>query len=695
MLSEKILVVVESPTKARTISRFLGNKYVVKSSMGHVRDLPKSQFGVDVEKGFEPKYITIRGKGDIIKDIREAAKRSSRVLLAPDPDREGEAIAWHLLELLGLRGDEPCRIEFNEITRQAVQNALKNARPIDFNRVDAQQARRVLDRLVGYNLSPLLWRKVKKGLSAGRVQSVAVRLVCEREEEIEKFVPEEYWTLAGIFVPPGGAQSFPAKLARRAGEKVELRSQEQVEEILKALEGASFRVLEVTRRSKRRNPPAPFTTSTLQQEAHKRLGFTVRRTMVTAQQLYEGIDLGARDGQVGLITYIRTDSTRVAEAAKDEAREYIRSKLGPEYVPTEKPSYEVEKKGIQGAHEAIRPTSVWRVPDEIKGYLTADQYRLYKLVWERFMASQANPAIYDATAVEVGARDFIFRATGKVLVFPGFIKFYREEAEDDDVNLPLLETGQELQLKEWEPKQHFTQPPPRFTDATLVKTLEELGIGRPSTYAPTIETILQRGYVKRDKRHFYPTELGRVVVDLLKTYFPDVIDFEFTANMEEELDRVETGQLSWRQVVADFYTPFRELLERADSEIGAVEIEEPVTEEVCDRCGRRMVVRRGKYGEFLACPGFPECKVTKPILVPIGVECPQCGRPIVARKTRRGRVFYGCSGYPECDYVSWDKPTDKDCPRCGARMVEKNVHNGQRRIVCPEDGCRFELRENT
>ncbi|OIQ61771.1 type I DNA topoisomerase [Neomoorella thermoacetica] len=686
----KTLVIVESPAKAKTIGKFLGKNYTIKPSMGHVRDLPKSQFGVDVENNFEPRYITIRGKGEIVKELRAAAQKAQRVLLAPDPDREGEAIAWHLQHLLGLP-DEAIRIEFNEITRNAIQEAVKKPRKIDQDRVDAQQARRILDRVVGYRLSPLLWRKVRKGLSAGRVQSVAVRLIVDREQEIEAFQPEEYWSLTAWLLPENEGEAFPARLVKYAGEDLNVKNEGEMESILHSLEGTTYVVAEVKQRERRKNPAAPFTTSTLQQEAYRKLNFTSRRTMQVAQQLYEGIDLGGGQGPVGLITYIRTDSTRVASVAQLEARDFLMERFGSEYVPEGLRQYK-GRKDIQDAHEAIRPTSVWREPASLKNILTRDQFRLYNLIWERFVASQMQAAVMDTVTVDITAGPCLFRATGSVVKFPGFLKVYEEgrdgEDKDQEQRLPPLATGQTLKLQSLEPKQHFTQPPPRYTEATLVKTMEELGIGRPSTYAPTIETILQRGYVTREQKQFVPTELGRVVVALLKEHFPKIIDVEFTAHMEEQLDAIEAGKISWRQVLAEFYGPFEEVLEKAEAEIGTVEVPEEVSEEKCELCGRNLVVKMGRYGKFLACPGFPECRFTKPLLETIGVNCPECGGQIVARRTKRGRKFYGCQNYPRCTYVSWDKPTNQTCPRCGKRLVEKALRQGSR-LVCPQKECGY------
>ncbi|NLW07437.1 MAG: type I DNA topoisomerase [Clostridia bacterium] len=688
----KTLIIVESPAKAKTIAKFLGRNYTIKPSMGHLRDLPRSQFAVDVENGFEPRYITIRGKGPIVKELRSAAQKSQRVLLATDPDREGEAIAWHLQHLLNLPPD-PIRIEFNEITPKAVQEAIKNPRVINQFYVDAQQARRVLDRIVGYKLSPLLWRKVRKGLSAGRVQSVAVRLIVDREQEIEAFESEEYWSLTAWLLSEGENKAFPAKLLKYQGQELVISSEAEMTKITAALEGATYRVSDIKQRERRKNPAPPFTTSTLQQEAYRKLNFTARRTMQVAQQLYEGLELGGSEGTVGLITYIRTDSTRVASVAQLEARDYLAERFGKEYVP-EKPRQYKGRKGSQDAHEAIRPTSVWREPLTVKNNLTRDQYRLYSLIWERFVASQMEAAVIDTVTANIDAGPYLFRATGSVIKFPGYLRVYQENVngeekeQEQEQSLPSLKVGQVLGLANLEPKQHFTQPPPRYTEASLVKTMEELAIGRPSTYAPTIETILQRGYVVREQKQFIPTELGRVVVVLLKQHFPDIIDVEFTAQMEEQLDLIEEGKLPWRKVLADFYQPFQQLLERAEKEIGTVELPQEISEEKCENCNRNLVVKMGRYGKFLACPGFPECRFTKPLVDSIGVTCPQCGGNIVARRSKKGRKFFGCQNYPECNFVSWDKPTEQNCPHCGTRLVEKSSRQGTR-LVCPNKECKY------
>lgn len=669
----------------------LGRKYEVRASMGHVRDLPKSQFGVNVDDGFAPKYITIRGKGEAIQELRSASKKADRVLLASDPDREGEAIAWHLQQLLKLNDHEPNRIEFNEITKQAVVNAVKNPRRIDSDRVNAQQARRILDRLVGYNLSPLLWRKVRKGLSAGRVQSVAVHLICEREKEISAFVPEEYWSLT-VTLANAQNEKFQAKLTKKGKDKLTVKTEDEMKGIIAAL-GKEYRVADILRREKTKNPLPPFTTSTMQQDASRKLNFTTRRTMRIAQQLYEGLDLG-KEGTTGLVTYIRTDSTRVSPIAQDEARKYVQETFGEALVPKQKRVYTAKGK-VQDAHEAIRPTSVFRTPQSVRRYLNDEQYKLYELIWSRFVASQMASAVFDQTRVDIAAGDYIFRATGSVLRFPGFLKVYlddRDDEKEEDKRLPDLEQGEVLKAVRRLPKQHFTQPPPRFTEATLVRTLEELGIGRPSTYAPVVDTVQRRGYVVRRGKNLYPTDLGMVVIDLLKEFFPDVINVEFTAELEEKLDRVEEGNVDWVAVLEEFYRPFQKEIERAEEEIGRLKLEEEVTDEICEQCGRNMVIKMGRYGKFLACPGFPECRNARPILEETGHECPKCGGRVVIRRTRKGKVFYGCDGYPKCDFVSWDPPIDEKCPRCGTFLVEKTAKKSKT-VYCPNPECDYKERK--
>lgn len=656
--------------------------------MGHVRDLPKSQFGVDVEQEFSPKYITIRGKGDIIKELRLAVKKADKILLASDPDREGEAIAWHLTKLLDIDDKLACRIEFNEITKNAIQQAVKEPRPIDLDRVDAQQARRILDRLVGYNLSPLLWRKVKKGLSAGRVQSVAVRLICDREDEIQAFIPEEYWTLTGKFFK-AGKNPFEAKLYKYQDKKIEITNQATMDKIMDGLKGVSYAVSKVTKKEKFRNPAAPFTTSSLQQEASRKLNFTSRKTMVVAQQLYEGIELG-KEGPMGLVTYIRTDSTRVSETAVEEAKKFILERFGPAYVLKE-PRQTTAKGKVQDAHEAIRPTSMSHDPETVKQYLTNDQFKLYRLIWSRFLASQMAAAVIDTTSLDIEAGEYSFRATGSIIKFPGFMQVYIEGTDDDTKDeeklLPELNQGDKLEVESLIPKQHFTQPSPRYTDATLVKALEEKGIGRPSTYAPIVETIQKRGYVVRDKKQFYPTELGVIVVELLKNHFPDIINVEFTAEMEEKLDRIAEGEEKWVRVLKQFFGPFQRTLETADEKIGKVQVADEVTEEICEQCGKNMVIKLGRYGKFLACPGFPDCRNTKPLLEPTGVGCPKCEGEMVLRRSKKGRKFYGCSKYPDCEFVTWDAPTQEKCKLCNGMMVEKNSRGNQKSLQCVNEEC--------
>lgn len=686
----KTLVIVESPAKAKSISKFLGSRYTVKASMGHLRDLPKSQLGVDLENDFEPKYISIRGRGDLIKDLRAAAKGADKVFLASDPDREGEAIAWHLSHLLGLNQGDKNRIEFHEITKQAIQSAIKHSRQIDQDRVDAQQARRVLDRLVGYQLSPLLWRKIKKGLSAGRVQSVAVRLIDDREEEIQAFVSEEYWSLNANLQSAGG--KFLAKLVKKAGRKISIPSKAEMDTILADLSGKNFQVSDVRTKEKKRLPAPPFTTSSLQQEAHRKLGFSPKRTMMLAQQLYEGLDLG-KEGTVGLITYMRTDSVKIAEVAQEEAKEWILANYGKDYYPSE-PRQFANKGRAQEAHEAIRPTLPLRTPDFLKGILSRDQLRLYRLIWERFMASQMSVAVVDTLTVEVIVDEYLFRANASTVRFPGFLAIYEEgndesEATEEDQNSLSLSVsqGEKLELIKLQEKQHFTEPPPRYTEASLVRKMEEEGIGRPSTYAPTIETIQTRGYVVKEEKQLLITELGDIVITLLKEHFPDILNLEFTANLEEKLDLIEEGKASWKDVVEDYYVPFSLTLAEAEEKIGKVKIEDQVSEEICENCGRNMVIKMGRYGKFLACPGFPECRNTKPLLEEVGASCPTCSKPLVVRRSKKGRKFYGCLGYPECDFVSWEMPAPDPCPECKQMMVIKSSKR-QKKHVCTNPECR-------
>ncbi|HWO77943.1 MAG TPA: type I DNA topoisomerase [Bacillus sp. (in: firmicutes)] len=678
------LVIVESPAKAKTIERYLGKKYKVKASMGHVRDFPRSQMGVDTKNNYELKYITIRGKGPVLKELKAAAKKAKKVYLAADPDREGEAIAWHLAQSLDVDIDSDCRVVFNEITKDAIKESFKHPRPINMDLVDAQQARRALDRLVGYNISPLLWKKVKKGLSAGRVQSVAVRLILDREREIQKFEPEEYWTIDAEFKKE--KDLFQASFYGLANEKKNLGSKEEVEEILNQLKGNSFTVESVTKKERKRNPAPPFTTSSLQQEAARKLNFRAKKTMMLAQQLYEGIELG-KEGIVGLITYMRTDSTRISETAKSEANSYIVSTFGKEYAS---PGTNEPKKNAQAqdAHEAIRPTSARKTPNDLKPYLSRDQLRLYKLIWERFIASQMAPAIMDTMSVDLKNGDVIFRATGSKIKFPGFMKLY-VEGTDDGVEekenfLPDLKEGDVVQYKDIDPKQHFTQPPPRYTEARLVKTLEELGIGRPSTYAPTLDTIQKRGYVTLENKRFVPTELGEIVSDLITEFFPDIINVEFTANMENSLDAIEEGKVNWVQIIDDFYKDFEKDLQKAEKEMEEVEIKDEPAGEDCEVCGHPMVFKMGRYGKFMACSNFPDCRNTKPIVKEIGIKCPKCHEGnIVERKSKKRRIFYGCDSFPNCDFVSWDKPVSRPCPKCEGLLVEKKLKKGMQ-VQCTQ-----------
>ena len=688
------LVIVESPAKARTIKKFLGSKYKVEASMGHVRDLPKSQLGVDIENDFEPRYITIRGKGEIINKLKKEAQNAGKVYLATDPDREGEAISWHLAYILGIDPNSTCRIEFHEITQQAIKNAIKHPRTINMCLVDAQQARRVLDRVVGYMISPLLWRKIKGGLSAGRVQSVATRMVCEREREIQEFVPEEYWTITGRFANSDG-KTFEAAFYGTADNKITPKNEEEVKSLVEKLKVGQYVVQGVKKGIKKRNAPPPFTTSTLQQEAYRKLGFTTQKTMMVAQQLYEGVEVKG-EGAVGLVTYIRTDSTRIAEQAQREALEYIRGKYGQQYLP-EKPNQYKGKKGIQDAHEAIRPTSVLRDPELIKDSLTNDQYKLYRLIYDRFLASQMAPALYETMTVDIaGDNGYIFRATGSRKTFAGYTVIYMEgsdnesaEKEKEDVELPEVAEGEALKLKKLSPEQHFTQPPPRYTEASLVRALEEMGIGRPSTYAPTISTIIARGYVVREKKSLVPTELGFIVNDLMMAHFPDIVDYKFTAEMEKQLDEVEEGEKDWREIVREFYIPFRELLRKADEAISKIEIKDEVSDVKCDKCGANMVIKRGRYGKFLACPNFPKCRNTKPYVEEISARCPKCNSAIAVKYTKKGRKFYGCVNYPECDFISWDMPAEERCPQCGSLMVVKHKKNGEEYVACTNRECGY------
>ncbi|ABP66852.1 DNA topoisomerase I [Caldicellulosiruptor saccharolyticus DSM 8903] len=684
----KKLVIVESPAKARTIAKFLGKEFKVEASMGHIRDLPKSDLGVDVENNFAPKYINIRGKADVINRLKKSAQEAEKVYLATDPDREGEAISWHLAIILGLDQNDKVRITFNEITKKAVQESLKNARPIDQNLVNAQQARRVLDRLVGYKLSPFLWEKVKGGLSAGRVQSVATRLVVEREEEIEKFKPEEYWTLEAVFKKDN--QEFKAKFYGSKKGKLELKNQEQVDKIINQIKDKNFKVTKLKISEKKKNPPPPFITSTLQQEASRKLRFTPAKTMMIAQMLYEGVEIKG-EGSVGLITYMRTDSTRVAEEAQEAARRIILQRFGKEYVP-EKPRVYKTKKDAQDAHEAIRPTYIEKDPESIKDSLTPDQYRLYKLIYDRFLASQMESSIYDSLSAELEVEGYVFKLTGSKLKFAGFMEVYVEgkdtDEEEEENQLPEIFEGEMLKPIKLEKKQHFTQPPSRYTEATLIKALEEKGIGRPSTYAPTIQTILERGYVVKEDRFLKPTELGKVVTNILKEYFKDIIDIEFTAELEENLDRIEEGKADWVEIVRKFYLPLEKELETARNTMQQIKVDDEETDVVCENCGRKMVIKKGRYGRFLACPGYPECKNTKPYFDYLDVLCPKCGKKLIEKKSKKGKKYFTCESYPECNFIVWERPA-KNCPKCNQLMFEKGKKRSKK-LVCSNESCGYE-----
>ena len=683
---KKILVIVESPAKAKTIERHLGKQYTVRASMGHLRDLPKSQFGIDVEHNFEPKYINVRGKGDLIRTLKKEAKAADKIYLASDPDREGEAIAWHLAHILGVDPATDCRIVFHEITKPAIEEAVHHPRPIHMAQVDAQQARRMLDRIVGYQLSPLLWRKVRKGLSAGRVQSVTVRLICDREREIEAFQSEEYWTVEAKLKK--GKHAFTAEVTHAYGKKLSLHNEAETKTLTNDLAQRSFSVQEVKRSERRKKAAPPFTTSSLQQDAARKLGFTSGRTMMVAQQLYEGIVLG-RHGATGLITYMRTDSTRISNLAVDEARSFLSEEYGKEYVPPRPNVYAMGKKA-QDAHEAIRPTSILRTPAEVESYLNRDQLRLYTLIWQRFSASQMSAALYDTIAVQIAAADYRLRAHGSKLKFKGFTAVYvgaETAKKEKDTLLPDLVDGDPLTLGALNPEQHFTEPPPRYNDASIVKALEELGIGRPSTYAPIIETIQKRGYVERREKQFRPTELGFIVTDMLEEHFKSIVDVKFTANLEGELDGVADGSLDKNELLGSFYTPFEQTLKKAEDAIGTVELPEEVTDIPCDKCGRMMVIKQGRFGKFLACPGFPECRNAKPLLRDTGVLCPKCGGRIVERKSRRGRAFFGCDRYPECDYTTWDEPQKETCKTCGAFMQKHRYRTGRAILYCSNEAC--------
>ena len=680
--TKKTLVIVESPSKAKTIGKYLGSRYKVVASVGHVRDLPKSKLGIDVENDFEPQYISIRGKGDLIKELKKEAKKAGKIYLATDPDREGEAISWHLAFLLGIDPGSPCRIEFNEITKNRIKEAIKNPRAIDLSLVDAQQARRVLDRLVGYQISPLLWRKVRKGLSAGRVQSAALKIICDREKEIRNFVPEEYWTITAEF---NKKKNFTAKLSYKNGKKIKISSKEENDKILEELSYNKYSVSKIIEKPRVKKPYAPFTTSSMQQDAANKLNFNTRKTMVVAQQLYEGIDVGKR-GTMGLITYLRTDSVRVSDEAKAAAASYVTEEFGEEYSANN--IFSSKRKDVQDAHEAIRPSDVNLKPEGIKEYLSGDQFKLYKLIWTRFVASQMAAARYDSMQVDIENGNYRFRANGSKRLFDGYQKVYKTADEEKDNLLPELNEGEELKLIDIKGEQNFTQPPARFTEASLVKTLEELNIGRPSTYAPIVGTLGERRYVKKEKKSLIPSELGFLVTGLMEEYFKEIVDVRFTASMEDRLDEVETTGHEWKQIIRDFYGPFRKDLEKADAAIEKVVVEDKPTGEVCELCGKPMVFKAGRYGDFIACSGYPECRNTKPILKAIGVKCPKCGKDVIEKKSKRGKIFYGCSGYPECDMSYWNKPVNKACPKCGSLLTEK-ITKGEKGLVCSNQECDY------
>ena len=679
---KKTLVIVESPSKAKTIGKYLGSSYKVVASVGHVRDLPKSKLGINIENDFEPEYIAIRGKGDLIKELKKEAKAAGKIYLATDPDREGEAISWHLAYLLGIDAEEPCRIVFNEITKDAIKNAVKNPRPIDLKLVDAQQARRVLDRLVGYQISPLLWRKIRRGLSAGRVQSAALKIICDRENLIKNFVPKEYWNINAVFKK---GKSFTAKLTEQDGKKLTVENGQQAAEVKAELEAGKYTVSQIVRKERNRKPFAPFTTSSLQQDAANKIGFTTKKTMMVAQQLYEGVEIKGQ-GTVGLVTYIRTDSVRISQEAKAAAHQYIETNFGKEYTANN--IYTNKKKDIQDAHEAIRPSRIELDPEAIKDSLTKEQYNLYKLIWSRFLASQMSAAVFDSMQVSIENGRYGLKASGSKLIFDGYQKVYSPNLDEDkDKLLPELSEGEELEAKEVTSEQKFTEPPSRFTEASLVKDLEEKNIGRPSTYAPIIATLLERKYISREKKTLVPTDLGFLVTDLMEQYFKEIVDAGFTADMEDKLDDIEAKDLNWKQVVRDFYGPLKEELAVADKAIEKVQLEDRLSGDTCELCGKPMAIKTGRFGEFLACTGYPECKNTKAIVKTINVKCPDCSGDIVAKRGRSGKVFYGCSNYPECNRAFWYKPVDRKCPQCGELLLEKHTKNTK--YVCSNDKCGY------
>ncbi|MBU5590830.1 type I DNA topoisomerase [Clostridium sp. MSJ-4] len=680
------LVIVESPAKAKTIGKYLGKNFVVEASMGHVRDLPKSQLGVDVDNNYNPKYITIRGKGELLEKLRKLAKKSDKIYLATDPDREGEAISWHLATALNIDKKQKCRIEFNEITKTAVKSSIKSPREIDENLVDAQQARRVLDRLVGYEISPILWRNVKWGLSAGRVQSAALNLICEREEEIEKFVPKEYWTIDSLLSKD--KSKFTVKLTNYKNKKIEINNEEEANNIIDQIKKGEFIVEKIKKSVKNKNPLPPFTTSTLQQDAYKKINFSTKRTMAVAQQLYEGVDVKGH-GTVGLITYMRTDSVRISNEAQKATADFIEKNYGKEYIPKEIRTYK-GKKNAQDAHEAIRPADVNITPEQVKGSLKDEQYKLYSLIWNRFVGSQMASCVLNTISIEIKNGDYTFRANGSSVKFEGFMKIYEYLVEEEEGNtkIPELSEGEILKCNKTDGKQHFTQPPARYTEASFVKIMEEKGIGRPSTYVPTISTLFDRKYIEREKKSLFPTELGKIVNDIMEKYFKQIVDIEFTAAMETKLDSIEEGEETWKKVVDEFFKPLKTSIDIAEKEISKITIEDEVSDVPCDKCGRMMVIKYGRFGKFLACPGYPECKNTKPIVEELKTPCPKCGGTLVVKRSKKGNKFYGCSNYPNCDFVSWAEPSEEKCSECGTFMYKKYSKSKGNYFECSNSNCK-------
>ena len=689
MTNKKNLVIVESPAKAKTLKKFLGSNYKIEASMGHVRDLPKSEIGIDIEKDFEPRYITIRGKGPLLTKLRKEIKNASKIYLATDPDREGEAISWHLFYALNLENKPVYRITFNEITKTAVQKSIKEAREIDMDLVDAQQARRSLDRIVGYKISPFLWKKIKKGLSAGRVQSVALKLICERDEEIENFVPKEYWTIDAD-LKTNNNKILNAKFYGTSKGKIELESEKQVDEIIKHVKKNDFIIKEIKESKRLKNPYAPFKTSTMQQEASKLFGYPASKTMMIAQQLYEGVNVKG-EGTIGLVSYIRTDSVRISDEAFTQAKQFITEFLGEKYLSKSRKEYKTKGK-TQDAHEAIRPTYVFKTPEHLKDSLTNEQYKLYKLIWERFIASQMESSVYKNKTIKINGGDYEFRTTGSTLEFDGYLKIYKKnEEKEEELLLPEVNENDKLDLKQIKKEQHFTKPPARYTEASLIKTLEDIGVGRPSTYAPTISTLTSRRYITKEKKLFYTTELGEIVNDVIKNNFPDIINIDFTAEMENKLDKIEEGKLEWKQILRDFYPDFQKAILDAEEKVENIAIEDEKTDIICENCGANMVIKYGRYGKFLACPKFPNCKNTKPLFEETGLKCPECGGAVLIKKTKTGRKFFGCENNPECNFMSWNKPTGERCPKCNSYMVEKGT---KKTIVsCSNQECGYILKK--